>query len=97
MWVSRAEWESLKRRVDWLEKERVSKEETTFTVFDKSSNPAVYYDPYRTCPNEKVPVKTAIERIMDKLGMKFEYVKGTPARVDLSSPSAASHAGTEDK
>lgn len=86
MWVSRAEWESLKRRVDWLEKNRVSIEETTFAVFDPAYNPAVYCDPYRSCPNEKVPVKTAIERIMGKLGMKFEYVKGTPARVDLSAP-----------
>lgn len=90
MWISRKDLKALQGRVEWLEKNLARPDDVAFTIYDPTYlGTGVYYHPI---PSETVSVKTAIERVMHELGMKFEYVKGSPTRVNITSaPDAASH------
>lgn len=95
MWIRRTEFDALVKRVNDLERRK-----ETFTVYDAVQAQAYLNLGFgRPIDSQEIPVKTVVERIMDKLGMRLEYIRGQPARVEITDPpSAASHAShTEEK
>lgn len=82
MWISREELERLKDRVAILER-RPTQEK--FTVYDPTQAHAVlHYGYMSSIDKQEIPVQTVVQRILDKLGMRLEYVKGQPARIEVA-------------
>lgn len=87
MWVSKSEWERMKERIGELER-AVKQPPETFTVYDPVSYEAaqrcgIYGYPWHMIDKQEVTLKAAITKILDHLGLKLTYVKGTPTTVDL--------------
>lgn len=84
MWISRAELQALKDRLTVLEGKAVDR--TEFTVYkdltDAERN-AYSYAGYWPVPQTKIQVKTVIDAILVKIGMRLQYVAGQPEKVDV--------------
>jgi hypothetical protein len=97
MWISRHEWEEMKRKVESLEtcvrgpasiSQRVSDLEQQTQPFRVGEAPAYYnmtlsmYHQY-VDPRPKVSMKQAIEMVMEHLKLRFSKTDAVPERVDL--------------
>ena len=80
MIVPRKEWEALKEKVEVLE--RKVNNNNSFVFFKR-------FDYSRLCfgleniPHKELTVKEAIQHIQSHLGIHYEYVDETPAKLDL--------------
>ena len=100
MWVSRTKLESLERRLEKLENAVRYDESTDFTVYDPVQLEASRHGYYgQSIAAQKISVKDVVAKILDKLGMKMEYVMGQPARVNITEqpPAAGQRTSPEEK
>lgn len=79
MWISKKEWEEMKRRVAHLERELDY--QTAITVYKMPETPQFSY-PY-PLPAQRVMLTDLVMRILGHLGMGLKYVEGTPQKVDM--------------
>jgi hypothetical protein len=95
MWISRKEFYALKDELAELKRSVADMAEgNIFTVYDKERldfhyRVNMYYCPISSVPHERLSVKDAISRILEKLGMEMAYVSGSPARVALEKKAKA--------
>lgn len=98
MWISRKEFYALKRRIDDLEIAAKTDQSKEFTIYDHDQmrmrldlGMGIYGMPLES---QKITVKDVVQRVLDHLGIRLEYVKGTPAKIEVKPSDAAE---SEDK
>ena len=75
MWVSKAEYEELRKRVVALERQAHASTEM-FTVYGEQY-------PYSSTSSCQIAVQTVVQYILNHLGLKLQYVPGIPTRADI--------------
>lgn len=80
MWISKSELDRLKERISELEKESRTRQRAEGFMVNKY--PGSSYSMYPVSFYE-VSVKTAVEQILNHLGLDLHYISGQPERVDL--------------
>ena len=97
MWVSRAQWDALVKRVYDLEvAHRDSRYDKNFTVYPNSPVPADPWPkdshlmqwsmaPYYG-PSQDISVKAVVEHLLRHTGLKLRYSEGQPAGVKIEAP-----------
>ena len=94
MWIRRKEFNAIVKRVNDLERRN-----ETFTVYDSAqAKAALQFGGYGyQIDKQEIPVKTVVARILDRLGMSLEYIKGQPARIEIKEPPSAASESKEGK
>ncbi len=85
MWVSRDEWNNMKERIAALERRPTS---PAITVYDYEQSGYGY-----PIDNQQITHERVLKSIMSKLGMELKYVRGQPARIDVTDAAGQSKVG----
>ena len=87
MWISRAKWEAMERRVDGLERLEYLKKEAEDRLKNEGAFKRTVYDvslfTYSNVPSVQLTAWDAIDLILKHLGLSLTMKRGTPDRVEL--------------
>ena len=80
MWVSKAKWEEMEKRLKALEDRKY---DDRFTVYKKMDPMYMSVYSWHNWPSADITVKALVEKILEKLGMELAYIEGKPETVEM--------------